>query len=129
MIDKEHEEKYSLSNEEKRNHLKQSILEMLEEDPLMKYGEDDEVIYEIDDIKVYGGFSYGIRSIDHNVLKDKYIDWEEILSFGTVVVPEDQTYISNEKIDHYENLGFNQLPLDNNHIIKKTNREEFELER
>lgn len=37
--------------------------------------------------------------------------------------------VDKEKIDHYENLGFNQLPLDNNHIIKKTNREEFELER
>lgn len=97
----------------------------------MMYGEPEEIIYEIDDIKVYGGFEYGIRGVDHNVLIDDKITWEKLLEYGTVIVPETKSYISNTNIKHYDDMDYNRLSLDNNHIMgfkKETNNDEQEHE-
>lgn len=100
-----------------REAFKEELLELLEDDELMANGEADEVIYEIDDIKVYGGFECGSRGIDHNILINKDVDWEDIINWGTVVVPESMTYISDEPIEEYEDMGYENLPIDNNHIM------------
>lgn len=78
-----------------------------------------ETIYQIDDIKVSGDFDYGIRGVDHNVLTfDKY-EWQDILEWGTVIVPESSNYISDTPIQELEDIGFNSLPLNDNHIIQE----------
>jgi len=78
------------------------------------------IIYQIGDLKVYGQFDeFGTRGIDHNILKFNDITWEDILYYGTVVVPETQTYISDEEISDFEKLGYLRLPTNDNHIIRK----------
>lgn len=121
----------ALVEQQEREYLKQNILEMQADDPTMMYGEPEEIIYEIDDIKVYGGFEYGIRGVDHNVLIDDKITWEKLLEYGTVIVPETKSYISNTNIKHYDDMDYNRLSLDNNHIMgfkKETDNDEQEHE-
>ena len=100
---------------EYHNHIKELV------DELGLYGSNPyEVIYQIGDVKVYGEFDeYGNRGLDHNILKSDDISWEQIIEYGTVVVPETQTYISDEEISDFEELGYLRLPINNNHIIKK----------
>lgn len=94
------------------------ILEMIEFEDGMQNGEPDEIIYIIDDIIIYGDFYDGIRNADHNVLLFDGITWEDVIGWGTVVVPETKTYISDAIIENLENIGFSNLPTNNNHIIK-----------
>lgn len=103
---------------------KNELRELLEEDELMAHGEDNELIYQIEDIKVYGGFEEGIRGVDHNILKTDYVEWEEIFKWGTVFVPETNTYISDSVIEEFEDLGFNRQPLTEN---QKYNENEHDL--
>ena len=93
---------------------------MIEEDETMQSnGNDYELIYVIDDIEVAGGFDYGIRGVDHNTLKLDNVSWKDILTWGTVLVPETETYISDKPIQRFEDLGYEQLPLNDNHILKE----------
>lgn len=110
----------------KKEVFKAELKDMLSEDEDLSKGlSDKEIIYQIDDISVYGGFYDGIRSIDHNILLFPNIEWEDILKYGTLAVPETKTYISEEKVQKFENLGYQRTPLDNNHIIKETRKENF----
>ncbi|MFD1066837.1 hypothetical protein [Oceanobacillus locisalsi] len=45
-----------------------------------------------------------------------FYDGEYIL-LGTVVIPETQSYISDEPIRKYEYMGYRNMLLDDNHII------------
>ena len=101
----------------KRESFKNNLLELLEEDETIRKGTLYEVIYEIDDIIIYGGFEAGYRGIDHNILKCDGVSWYDIIKWGIVVVPETTSYISNEPIEKYEYIGYKNLPLDNNHIM------------
>lgn len=102
-----------------REEYKEALLEMIEEDETMKSnGNDYELIYVIDDIEVAGGFYHGVRSIDHNSLKFENVSWKDILTWGTVLVPETETYASDKPIQRFEKIGYERLPLNNNHIIK-----------
>ena len=102
-----------------RKEYKEALLEMIEEDETMKSnGNDYELIYVIDDIEVAGGFYHGVRSIDHNSLKFENVSWKDILTWGTVLVPETETYASDKPIQRFEEIGYKQIPLNNNHIIK-----------
>lgn len=101
----------------KRELFKINLLELLEEDETIRNGSLYEVIYEIDDIIIYGGFEEGYRGIDHNILMCEGISWYDIINWGVVVVPETMSYISNEPIEKYEYIGYKNLPLDNNHIM------------
>ena len=92
-----------------REEFKLNLLEMLEEDETMANGTDKELIYIIDDIQVYGGFTYGMRSIDHNCLKFDDISWQEIMVWGTLIVPETKVYISDKIQFFFEQLGFTRL--------------------
>lgn len=102
----------------RREQFKMDLVEMLSEDEKMSKGLPDEQIYRIDNINVYGGFVAGERSIDHNSLLFQNITWENLLEWGTVIVPENKTYISNTKIPDLDDSGYNPLPLNNNHIVK-----------
>lgn len=100
-----------------REQFKLEVKELIEEDEDLKFGESNEIIYKIDDINVYGGFEMGNRGADHNILVSDNASWENIIEWGTVVVPETSTYISNEPIEEFEELGYKNLPIDNNHIV------------
>lgn len=78
----------------------------------------NETIYIIDNLKISGDFDMGIRGLDHNSLIFDNQKWEDILTWGTVVVPETQSYISDKPIQELETHGFHSVPLNDNHIIK-----------
>lgn len=98
---------------------KDLLIEMMLEMPELCAGYEQEIIYKIDDLNVYGGFEYGSRGVDHNILlfENEGIGWDEILQFGTVVVPETSSYISDDLVDQFESLGYDRLPLNRNHIV------------
>lgn len=101
----------------KRDKFKQELLELREDDEALAYGEEHEIIYLIDDIVIYGGFEGGMRGIDHNILLSNDVSWEDILQWGTVVVPETESYIGDSKVSRFEKIGYERLPLNRNHIV------------
>ena len=78
----------------------------------------NETIYIIDNLKISGDFDMGVRGLDHNSLIFDNQKWEDILTWGTVVVPETQSFISDKPIQELETHGFHSVPLNDNHIIK-----------
>ena len=104
-------------NKMKRDQLIKNIKELLNDDETLARGSATDIIYMIDDIKVFGGFDYGCRTVDHNILLDDGITWEDILNYGTVVVPETMSYISDDSNDAFDRLGYKRLDLNNNHIL------------
>ncbi|MCF1585711.1 hypothetical protein LQF60_09045 [Tetragenococcus koreensis] len=111
-----------MNKEEYKNEIK----ELIENDDELAYGSDKEVIYEIDGLKVYGGFYNGIRGVDHNILSNNEVKWKDILQWGTLVVPEFQTYIGDFPILKYEKMGYRRADLDNNHIMGSKKSQQFE---
>lgn len=105
-----------------RNDFKKEIQMLLEEDETLTEGTDDEIIYEIDGIKIYGGYEYGYRTADHNVLLFEGVEWEDVIKWGVVVVPETETYISNDPIEKYDDLGYSKLPEHSNHLMGNNQR-------
>lgn len=107
------------------------LKEMLDEDETMKYGQPEEVIYQIDELTVYGGYDCGIRGVDHNVLLEDGVEWRNVLEWGTLVVPETRTYASNTELEHFENLGYERVSLSENHKYyyaeEQTECEELEM--
>lgn len=95
----------------------EQLEELIQENEELAYGSDYEIIYKIDDIVIYGGFCDGIRGYDHNELLVGDVTWDEILSWGTIVVPESATYISDTVNFDFEDLGYSRLPLDDNPIV------------
>ena len=94
-----------------------SIIELVDEDITMSEGTDEEIIYVIDGIEVYGGFEYGIRGVDHNSLLSEGVTWEQVIEWGTIVVPETRTYVSEDSQERFDLLGYERLPLGRNHIM------------
>ncbi|GMA07403.1 hypothetical protein GCM10025886_05540 [Tetragenococcus halophilus subsp. flandriensis] len=45
------------------------------------------------------------------------MDWADIIEWRTIVVPEMESYISDESIEKYESLGYENFLTDNNHIM------------
>lgn len=91
-----------MTKEEYIEHLK----ELIAEDDGLKYGSMDQVIYQIDDLFIYGDFDCGSRGVDHNILKSDGIEWEQIFAYGTFVVPESRVYIAEYKNPYFEELGY-----------------------
>lgn len=100
-----------------REKFKTKLRELLRDDESLSTGYDGEVIYKIDEIKIYGGFDLGLRGVDHNILLDREVTWDDIMAWGTVVVPESQTYISDSDVPEFEAMAYQRLPLNRNHII------------
>ena len=76
-----------------------------------------EAIYIIDNIYIDGEFDYGCRGLDHNALLGDGYGWDDILEFGVVIVPETQTYISDTSVMDLDDLGYERLPLNDNHVV------------
>ena len=95
---------------------KAKLIDMVKDMPELLSGYDTEIIYTIDGLNIYGAFEYGARGIDHNILLCKGVTWNDVLEYGCVAVPETATYISEYPVDMFEALGYERLPLDNNHI-------------
>lgn len=93
------------------------LQDLVSDDPTMASGSDEEIIYQIDDLVIYGGFDMGIRGVDHQNLLFEDVTWNDIIHWGTVVVPETRTYISDQPIDRFEDIGFQNLPTNNNHLM------------
>lgn len=105
----------------KREHYKAHLIDLLEECPENAEGSPYEVIYQLDEITVYGGYEGGIRSTDHNFLLKDGVSWEDVLEMGTLSVPETNSYISNETLPQFEELGWSKMPLTHNHIVNSKN--------
>lgn len=69
---------------EAREKFKEELEEMLQDDELMAFGNEDEVIYKIDDLTVYGGFELGVRGVDHHVLMTDEMSWEDLMEWGKI---------------------------------------------
>lgn len=76
-----------------------------------------ECIYIIDGIMIGGEFDCGYRGVDHNTLLYKDMAWDDILNFGIVIVPETETYISDTSVMDLDSIGYERLPLNNNHVV------------
>ena len=101
----------------KKEQYKELLIDMLKDMPELLSGYSEEIIYTIDGLNVYGAFVDGDRTVDHNVLLFKGVSWENILNFGCVVAPETRAYISEYPLEMFEALGYERLPLNNNHIV------------
>lgn len=75
-----------------------------------------EAIYMINDIMISGEFDYGCRGVDHNTLLYNDMTWDDVLNWGIVIVPETQTYISDASVMDLDEIGYERLPLNKNHI-------------
>ena len=95
---------------------KELLIDMLKDTPELLSGYTEEIIYTIDGLNVYGAFEYGSRGVDHNILLVNGIEWADILEYGCLVVPETTTYISENPVSMFDKLGYERLPLNNNHI-------------
>lgn len=71
----------------------------------------EETIYVIDDLIISGDFDLGVRGLDHNCLIFEGMTWADVLQFGKVVIPETETYISDEAVDELETIGYSAMPL------------------
>ena len=76
-----------------------------------------ESFYYIGGKYVSGEFDCGSRGLDHNALIGCGYGWVELLSHGTVIVPETLSYISDLPITDLDELGYERLPLNDNHIV------------
>lgn len=90
----------------KKQEYKDLIIEMLNDDLDISQGNQNEIIYIIDGVIVYGGFQDGIRGIDHNILKFDNVTWEEIFEYGILVVPEERVYYSEKSDLYLDMLGY-----------------------
>lgn len=100
---------------------KELLIDMLKDMPELLSGYDEEIIYKLDDLNVYGGFEYGSRGVDHNILLFNGVEWEDVLEWGTLVVPENTCYISEDPVELFDALGYDRLPLNDNHIVGHNN--------
>ena len=96
---------------------KELLIDMLKDMPELLSGYDEEVIYHIDGLNVYGAFDCGSRGVDHNILLFNGVTWHDILEWGCVAVPETEAYISDGPVSMFDKLGYERLPLNNNHIM------------
>ena len=99
-----------------RETYKHKLRELLRDDESLSIGYAGEEIYQIDEITVYGGFDLGMRGIDHNILLDQEVTWDDIMAWGTVIVPETRSYISDSEVPEFEAMAYERLPLNRNHI-------------
>lgn len=100
---------------------KDLLIDMLKDMPDLLSGYDEEIIYKLDELNVYGAFDYGSRGVDHNILLFNGVEWEDILEWGTLAVPETSTYISEDPVELFDALGYDRQPLYDNHIAGYNN--------
>lgn len=98
---------------------KQKILKEIEEDEFLNFTDNFfEAIYVIDNKMVSGNFDSVGRTVDHKELLHGDCTWNELLHYGTVLVPECQTAIGTKEKKLCKMYGYKMLPVHkNNHIM------------
>lgn len=98
---------------------KEELFEAIKEDEFLSFTRDfTEAIYVIYGRYVSGGFQNGYRTVDHKDLLQGDCTWEELLHYGTVLVPEEQTAIGTKCKQTCKMYGYKCLPVHkNNHIM------------
>ena len=100
---------------------KKELLDLISDEEYAVTNNIEQAIYIIDDIKIDGWDGYyepnAPRSLDHHTLLFNNSSWEEVLTYGTVIVPESKTYISDTDNIELSNLGYSRLALNNNHLV------------
>lgn len=92
--------------------------ELLADGSITLTSDPEESIYYHESIGfIWGEFDCGSRGLDHNILVNKDISFTDLMENGILIVPETMVYISNEQNQIFEGIGFERLPLDNNHIV------------
>lgn len=96
--------------------MKTKIIEHIEDN--LSYTDNiHEAFYYINGKYVSGEFDCGSRGLDHNALIGSGYDFMDLLMNGVVIVPETNSYISDEIIKQLDQIGYDRLPLNNNHIV------------
>lgn len=121
---------------DKRELYKQYLQEQLadpEQPELTFKGDLSKAIYMLDDIVVDGDFVDGIRGVEHHSLYDKdyatntnffvvngqriEFELEELSQWGTIIVPEENSYISVNDVPELNAIGFTKMQVDNNRFV------------
>lgn len=77
-----------------------------------------EAIYIVGKTMISGEFEYGCRGIDHKELLFDGITWEELLHYGTILVPETCSAIGKKHYNTCKRNGYKCLPVKKgNHIM------------
>ena len=98
---------------------KDELFELIKKDENLSFTKDFyEAIYIIKGKMVSGNFDHGLRTVDHAELLQEDCTWEELLHFGTVLVPETQTAIGQKVKRLCQVHGYKCLPVKRgNHIM------------
>lgn len=66
---------------------------------------------------ISGEFDCGLRGMDHNgLVVDSTYNIIDVMKAGVILVPEQQTYISDDIILEFEDQGYSRLPFNDNHV-------------
>lgn len=77
-----------------------------------------DAVYILGDYMVSGNFVNGLRTVDHRDLLEDDCTWQELLHYGTVLVPEMHTAIGQKHKDLCRKYGYRMLPVGKkNHIV------------
>lgn len=98
---------------------KQDLLREIKEDKFLKRTDNFyEAIYIIGDYMVSGNLDYGLRTVDHGDLLHGDCTWEELLHYGTILVPEHRKAIGRKHEKLCRMYGYEMLPVHSkNHIM------------
>lgn len=78
----------------------------------------EDAIYIIDGIMIDGNYYNRIRYADHNEVKCVSVEWEQVIEWGTIVVPETKVVFGGTDAELIgEFFGFEVLDIDDNHIM------------
>lgn len=102
---------------------KHELLESIKQDEFLERTTNFyEAIYIIGNYMVSGNFDYGLRTVDHSELLYGDCTWEELIHYGTILVPETMTAIGQKHKNTCKKYGYKMLPCKkNNHIMGYSN--------
>ena len=98
---------------------KDELFQAIKEDENLSFTKDFlEAIYVIKGCYVSGNFDRYGRTVDHADLLQGDCTWEELLHYGTILVPEEQTAIGTKCKETCKRYGYKMMPVHkNNHIM------------
>lgn len=66
---------------------------------------------------IWGEFDCGMRGLDHNTLLYDDITYIDLMNEGILIVPETETYVSDEPHTPLDLIGYERLPKNSNHFV------------
>ncbi|TDW19954.1 deoxypyrimidine-specific 5' nucleotidase type C protein (NT5C) [Breznakia blatticola] len=113
-----------MMRDEQRQTFKEYLQEQVDDEEFNLTDNVDEAIYKIDDMMISGDFDMGIRGLDHHSIKPDALEWEDIIDFGTLIIPETKEYVGDDSDYHLRELGFSPLDKSKNRYVGFDNGEE-----